>query len=242
MTEPQKHELELLKGAANEPYEKGKGKWSRLLKVLQLSTIYVPAIQEILKQGKWQNQPNPIGYVRKAAVRRAVRHGLVEIRRKRGQEALPPEISSEHERLGEEYKLITELCDLDNQQKRQPLVRILSQEVLNREVVREAEEVDWEKVARLANLDPGERIVLDLKLMGLRWREAIAACLTAADRSILNTAWRRFDRHKNVVKEALLTGKAQHVVRKISLPELDLMFTEGEDGRVKIFFRKAGSR
>ena len=167
MTEPQKHELELLKGAADEPYEKGKGKWSRLLKVLQLSTIYVPAIQEILKQGKWQNQPNPIGYVRKAAVRRAVRHGLVEIRRKRGQEALPPEISSEHERLGEEYKLITELCDLDNQQKRQPLVRILSQEVLNREVVREAEEVDWEKVARLANLDPGERIVLDLKLMGV---------------------------------------------------------------------------
>jgi len=242
MTEPQKHELELLKGAANEPYEKGKGKWSRLLKVLQLSTIYVPAIQEILKQGKWQNQPNPIGYVRKAAVRRAVRHGLVEIRRKRGQEALPPEISSEHELLAEEYRLITELCDLDNQQKRQPLVRILSQEVLNREVVREAEEVDWEKVARLANLDPGERIVLDLKLMGLRWREAIAACLTAADRSILNTAWRRFDRHKNVVKEALLTGKVQHIVRKTSLPELELMFTEGEDGRVKIFFRKIGSR
>ena len=207
MTEPQKHELELLKGAANEPYEKGKGKWSRLLKVLQLSTAYVPAIQEILKQGKWQNQPNSIGYVRKAAVRRTVRHGLVEIRRKRGHEALPPEISSEHERLGEEYKLITELCDLD-QQKRQPLVRLLSQEVLNREVVKEAEEVDWERVARLANLDPGERIVLDLKLMGLKWREAIAACLTAADRSILNTAWRRFDRHKNVVKQAPPHGQS----------------------------------
>jgi len=129
------------------------------------------------------------------------------------------------------------LCDLQVEPNRERIADILSAEVLN-----EHQEVDWEKVAKLANLDPGERIVLDLKLMGLSFREAIGACVTAEDRNILNTAWRRFDRHKHVVKQALLTGKPQHIMRKGSVPELELMFTEGEDGRLKIFFKKVVSK
>lgn len=242
MTEQQKHELELLKALANKPYEKVKAKWSRLLKALHLSSTYVPAVQEILKQGKWRKQLKPVAYVRKAAVRWAVRHGLADIRRRPGRGARASRIS-EHESLDEEYKLISELCELEDQRKRQRIVDLLSVEVLNEELLNtegltEDEEVNWEKAATLANLDPGERIVLDLKLMGLSFREAIAACLTAEDRNILNTAWRRFDRHKNVVKQTLLTGKTQHIRRKGSVPELELMFTEGDDGRLKIFFKK----
>jgi hypothetical protein len=240
MTEQQNRELELLKAVANESYEKAKAKWSRLLKALYLSPSFVPAIQEILKQGKWRNQPKPVAYVRKAAVRWAVRYGLVDIRRKAGKEVLA--IAGEHEPLEEEYKLISELCDFEDQRKHQQILHLLSAEVLNAEVMNEDEGVNWEKVTRLANLDPGERIVLDLKLMGLNWREAIAACLTAEDRKILNTAWRRFDRHKSVVKQALLTGKPQHSVRKTSVPDLELMFTEGDDGRLKIFLKKVGSK
>lgn len=237
MTQQQKHELELLKEQANEPYESVKPKWSRLLKALHLSKAYVPAIEEILKHGRWQNQLKPVAYLRKSAVRWAVRHGVTEIRRKRGQEALPPQVSRKQEPLGEERKLILELCELNDDPKGPPILHFLSAEVLN-----EHEEVNWEKVATLANLDPGERIVLDLKVMGLSWREAIAACLTAEDRKILNTAWRRFDRHKNVVKQALLSGKPQHILRKGSVPELELMFAEGEGGRLKIFFKEIVSK
>ncbi|HKT48995.1 MAG TPA: hypothetical protein VJV96_01795 [Candidatus Angelobacter sp.] len=242
MSEQQKRELELLKAVADEPYENAKVKWNRLLKALHLSRTYVPGIKEILTHGKWRNQPGPVAYVRKAAVHWAVRHGLADIRRKPGKEVPTAWTSSEHDSFDEEHRLISELCEVEDQRKPQRLVHLLSQEVLDREVLSEAEAVDWEKVATLAILDPGERIVLDLKLIGLSWREAIAACLAAEDRKILNTAWRRFDRHKGSVKQALLTGRPQHILRKGSVPGLELMFTEGEDGRLKIFFKRVRSR
>jgi hypothetical protein len=233
MTEPKKYELELLKAAAHERYEKGKGKWSRLLKALYLSPTYVPAILEILGQGKWRNQTNPIAYVRKTAVRWAVQHGLAEIRRKSSRHGLTPELDA----LREEHRLISELCQFDDEQEGQQIVDRLSPEVVN-----EHREVNWEKAAKLANLDPGEKIVLDLRLMGLSWRDSVAACLTHEDRTILNTAWRRFDRHKDLLKQVLLTGKAQEIRRTASVPELELMFTEGEEQRLKIFFKKSASR
>jgi hypothetical protein len=168
-----------------------------------------------------------------------VRHGLAEIRRTSGKEAPASEINSmreDHSR-SEEDKLILELCQFDNQRKDEPVVGRLSADVMNEDA-----EVNWEKVAHLADLDSGEKIVLDLKLMGLSWRDAIAACLTAEDRTILNTAWRRFDRHKKVLKEALLTGKHQHVRRTASVPALELMFSEGEDQRLRIFLKRIISR
>jgi len=104
------------------------------------------------------------------------------------------------------------------------------------------EEVNWEKVADLADLDAGERIVLELRLMGLGWRDAIAACLTADDRAILHSAWRRFDRHKDVLKQVLLTAKPHRAKRIARGPEVEMMFTETEEGRLKIFFKKVVSR
>jgi hypothetical protein len=240
MTQPKKYELELLKAAAHERYEKGKGKWSRLLKALYLSPTYVPAIQEILGQAKWRNQTNPIAYVRKAAVKWAVQHGIVEIRRKSSKDASTYEINregGERDTVAQEYRLISELCQFGEEQEDQQIVDRLSPGVVN-----EHREVNWEKAANLANLDPGEKIVLDLRLMGLRWRDSVAACLTHEDRTILNTAWRRFDRHKDLLKQVLLTGKAQEIRRTASVPELELMFTEGEEQRLKIFFKKSASR
>ena len=237
MTEPQKYELELLQAAAHERYEKGKGKWSRLLKALYLSSTYVPAIQEILSQGKWQNQINPIAYVRKAAVRWALQQGLAEIRRKSSKHVSTSEISGESDTLKEEHRLISELCQFGDEQEQQQIVDQLSPEVVN-----EHREVNWERAANLANLDSGEKLVLDLKLMGLSWRDSVAACLTHEDRTILNTAWRRFGRHKDLLKQVLLTGKAREIRRTASVPELELMFTEGEEQRLKIFFKRAASR
>lgn len=240
MTEPQKYELELLKAAAHERYEKGKGKWSRLLKALYLSPTYVPAIQEVLAQGEWRNQTNPIAYVRKASVRWAVQHGLAEIRRKSSRHQWTSEVHptrSEADALVEEYRLISELCQLGDEHEGQQIVNRLSPEVVN-----EHREVNWEKAAKSANLDSGEKIVLDLKLMGLSWRDSVAACLTHEDRKILNTAWRRFDRHKDLLKQVLLTGKAQEIRRTASVPELELMFTEDEDQKLKIFFKRAASQ
>jgi hypothetical protein len=233
MTEPKKYELDLLKAAAHERYEKDRGKWSRLLKTLYLSPTYVPAIQEILGQGKWRNQTNPIAYVRKTAVTWAVQHGLAEIRRKSSRHGLTPELDA----LREEHRLISELCQFGDEQEGRQIVDRLSPEVVN-----EHREVNWEKAATLANLDPGEKIVLDLRLMGLSWRDSVAACLSHEDRTILNTAWRRFDRHKDLLKQVLLTGKAQEIRRTASVPELELMFTEGEEQRLKIFFKKSPSR
>lgn len=232
MIQSQKYEMELLKAAAHERYEKGKNKWSRLLKALYLSPAYVPAIQEILRHGKWRNQTNPIAYVRKAAVKWAVQRGMVEIRRKSSRHG-----ASEGDALKEEYRLVSELCQFGDGQEAQQIVDRLSPEVVN-----EHGEVNWEKAANLANLDPGEKIVLDLRLMGLSWRDSVAACLTHEDRTILNTAWRRFDRHKDLLKQVLLTGKAQEIRRTASVPELELMFTESQEQRLKIFFKKAASR
>jgi hypothetical protein len=240
MTELRKHELELLKAAANQPYEKGKAKWNRLIKVLHLPVKWVPGIQETLRQGKWRNQTSPIAYVRKAAARWAVQNGLVEIRRKPGKEVLASELNSkrsEDDALTEEHKVISELCQFEAQLKWEAIADRLSPEVVD-----EHQEVNWEKVAKLANLDAGERVVLDLKLLGLSWRDSIGACLIPEDRTILNTAWRRFDRHKNVMKQALLTGKHQHTRRIASVPDVELMFTEGDSGRLKIFFRRAASK
>ncbi len=120
MTQSQKYELELLKAAVQERYDESKGKWRRLLKALYLSPTYVPAIQEILGQGKWRNQTNPIAYVRKAAVKRAVQRGIVDTRRKSSRHVLTPEIypkGSEGNPLKEDYRLISELCQFGDEQE-----------------------------------------------------------------------------------------------------------------------------
>jgi hypothetical protein len=233
-----KGEIELLKTVAGQEYEQCKPEWSRLLRALHLAPTYVPAIQEMLRDSRWSGKSNPIGYVRNGAVRWAVRHGLVEARRKPSKEVLASELNftdGDGEPLGHDDKLGLALCQFDETSVRESIVDYLPAEVVDEF----HEEVNWDKVADLAGLDPGERIVLDLRLMGLGWRDALEACLTEDDRAILYAAWRRFDRHKEVLKQVLLTAKA-HRARRIegSGEEYELMFTENEEGRLKIFFKR----
>jgi hypothetical protein len=69
-------------------------------------------------------------------------------------------------------------------------------------------EVKWDRVADMAQMDSGERIVLQLRLKGLERDLALAACYTDEDRKILQAAWKRFDRHKELFKEVLMSGKS----------------------------------
>ena len=69
-------------------------------------------------------------------------------------------------------------------------------------------EVKWDHVADMAQMDAGERIVLKLRLSGLERDVALAACYTEEDRKILQAAWKRFDRHKDLFKQVLMSGKS----------------------------------
>lgn len=212
------------------------------MRALHLAPSYVPAIQEMLRDSRWKEKSNPIGYVRNGAVRWAVRHGLVDARRKPGKEVLASELNFTDgggEPLGHDDVLGFALCQFDDAPVRESIVDYLPAEVVDEF----HEEVNWEKVAELAGLDTGERMVLDLRLMGLGWRDALEACLTEDDRTILHSAWRRFDRHKEVLKQVLLTAKP-HRARRLegAGEEYELMFTETEEGRLKIFFKKLVSK
>jgi hypothetical protein len=60
--------------------------------------------------------------------------------------------------------------------------------------------IDWDRTAELAGLDAGERIVLDLQLMGLGRERALSLCYTDDDRKLLQAAWKRFVRHKEALR------------------------------------------
>jgi hypothetical protein len=107
-------------------------------------------------------------------------------------------------------------------------------------------EVEWDRVAQLAGMDAGERIVLTLQRIGLGRRAALATCFTEDDRRLLEAAWKRFDRRKDTLKEVLLSGKAMparqaHGARLTAedpLSQLELIFIELPEGGMKISFKK----
>ena len=75
-------------------------------------------------------------------------------------------------------------------------------------------EVKWDHVADMAQMDSGERIVLKLRLSGLERDLALAACYTDEDRKLLQAAWKRFDRHKDLFKQVLMSGKSVPTQRR----------------------------
>jgi hypothetical protein len=100
--------------------------------------------------------------------------------------------------------------------------------------------VQWEQAADLAEMDPGERIVMDLQMIGFGREGAMAACSTEDERRFLQAAWRRFDRHKGALSESLQSGES-HTARRVQgapQPPMELLFLETPDGGLKISFRK----
>ena len=81
-------EIELLDVVGTKRFEACETEWRELLGRLRLGLSYVPAIETVVRQGQWKSRPNPMAYVRKGAVRCAVRMGIVDIQPRQNVEVL----------------------------------------------------------------------------------------------------------------------------------------------------------
>jgi hypothetical protein len=247
-------QIELLTTLSSEPFSACEEQWKQLLRSLFLPIAYVPAIQAVLEKGRWKSQPDPMAYVRKGSLRCAVRLGIVDVRRNHRRETLATDLNFKdadgkplghddrlgfalHRRdeqfrtgLGAEYGSIYDEDDITNR---------LPRAVLDKNL-----EVKWDQVAEMAQMDSGERIVLELQRRGLGRRGALAACYTDEDKKLLEAAWRRFDRKKEVLKEVLQSGKAiptkRHGVNAGDGPpvQVEMVLIEVPGKGMKISFRK----
>jgi hypothetical protein len=232
---------------SKEPFEKCELAWQEVLQLLRLPPKFVPAIQVILKQGGWRKQPNPAAYIRKAAVRCAVRQQVIDPPvRHSAREVLASDLS--YRDLDGELLPHDERLDMasteyerrfgsyhDEGDYRRPIDRV------SRALIKDGKTI-WSRVADLAGLDPGERIVLELQSrLHLGREQALAMCLTDSDRRILQAAWKRLERHRKTVKKVLLSGeshKSRRINSKEHIWEVQLMFIQTSDGGVKFSLAK----
>ena len=71
-------QLNILKRAATDPPKLNDEEIVALMKSLPLPLCYFSAVQEAVRQGKWRNARNPVGYIRTVAERQAPRIGLAD--------------------------------------------------------------------------------------------------------------------------------------------------------------------
>lgn len=219
-------EIELLTTLSTQPFTACEDQWKQLLHNLFLPMAYIPAIQAVLDKGRWKTQPDPMAYVRKGSLRSAVRLGIVDVRRNLRRETLATDLNfkdADGKPLGHDDRLGTALHRHDEQFRsglgaeygsiydEDVITNRLPQAVLDKNL-----EVKWDQVADMAQMDSGERIVLKLRLSGLERDTALASCYTDDDRKILQAAWKRFDRHKDLFKEVLLSGKSSPRQRQVT--------------------------
>jgi len=211
-------EIELLTALSTQPFSACEAQWLQLLRSLYLPIAYIPAIQAVLEKGRWKSQPDPMAYVRKGSLRCAVRLGILDVRRNLHRETLATDLNfkdGEGKPLGHDDRLGTALHRQDEKFRtglgaeygsiydEDDITNRLPRAVLDKNL-----EVKWDRVAEMAQMDSGERIVLRLRLIGLERDAALATCYTEDDRKILQAAWKRFDRHKDLFKEVLMSGKS----------------------------------
>jgi hypothetical protein len=239
---------ELLNAVAERPYEECEAEWKKLLKALRLGLYYVLPVQDVLRQGRWKGKANPLGYVRTAAVRTAVRMGLVDVKPPENLEVLASDLSYrdwDGKELDHDEKLGVALYEFEEKHRANhewpAASHLLASEVLEEGMEGEGmDEVAWERVAELAGLDPEERLVLELRMIGFSRPAALEACLRDEDRRVLRAAWRRFERHSETIKKVLQSGRP-HAAQRLKAnagPEMELMFAETPDNRLKIFFQR----
>jgi hypothetical protein len=210
-------EIDLLTTLSTQPFSTCEAQWEQLLRSLFLPISFVPAIQAVLEKGRWKSQPDPMAYVRKSSLRCAVRLGILDVRRNVRREVLATDLNfkdADGKSLGHDDRLGTALHRRDEQFRTGLGAEHGSiydeDDITNRlpsSVLDENLEVKWEQVADMAQMDSGERIVLKLRLSGLERDLALAACYTDQDRKLLQAAWKRFDRHKELFKQVLMSGK-----------------------------------
>lgn len=228
---------------AAQPFESCEAEWKEVLGGLRLGVLYVPAIQSVLKEGRWKSASDPMTYIRKSSVRAAVRLGIVDIRPNQDREVLACELQFEDEEgnaLDHDDKLGTALHRYEERFGRDyGGDSHLAEERLPEALFNEELDINWEQAGGLAGLDAGERLVLDLQVIGFGREAALRACLTDEDRRYLQAAWKRFQRNKERLSEVLQSGKkgqAKHAHAEV--PELELIFVETEEGELKISFKR----
>ena len=70
----------IIEWAASTPVAGHEAEWIRFVtEHLGLEAAYLPAVQEVLTQGRWRQADNSMGYVKTAAAREAARMGLADI-------------------------------------------------------------------------------------------------------------------------------------------------------------------
>lgn len=266
-------EIDLLTALATQPFSACEAQWQQLLHRLFLPISFVPAIQLVLEKGRWKSQPDPMAYVRKGSLRCAARLGILDVRRNSRREVLatdlsfkgaggksrPPNKMNHDDRLGTVLHRHDEQFRTGLGAERGSIYD--EDDITNRlpsSVLDDNLEVKWDQIADMVQMDSGERIVLKLRLSGLERDVALAACHTEEDRKLLQAAWKRFDRHKDLFKQVLMSGKSLHtqrsqightqqVRRKQPLttddtpgatPQLEMVLIQLPQGGMKISFRK----
>lgn len=251
-------EIDLLTTLSTQPFSACEAQWQQLLHRLFLPISFVPAIQSVLEKGRWKSQPDPMAYVRKGSLRCAARLGILDVRRNVRREVLATDLSfkdADGKSLGHDDRLGTALHRHDEQFRTglgadhgsmyDDIADRLPASVLDDNL-----EVKWDQIADMAQMDSGERIVLKLRLSGLERDLALAACYTDEDRKLLQAAWKRFDRHKDLFKQVLMSGKSVPTQRRVNqttpakdtpgaAPQLEMVLIELPQGGMKISFRKS---
>jgi len=259
-------EIDLLTTLTTQPFSACQSQWEQLLHRLFLPMSFVPAIQSVLEKGRWKSQPDPMAYVRKGSLRCAARLGILDVRRNVRREVLATDLSfkdTDGKSLGHDDRLGAALHRHDEQFRtglgaergsiydEDNIINRLPASLLDGNL-----EVKWERIADMAQMDSGERIVLQLRLKGLERDVALAACYTEEDRKLLQAAWKRFDRHKDLFKQVLMSGKSlannrpqTHPADRVSAttpsndtpgatPQLEMVLIQLPQGGMKISFRK----
>ena len=229
-----------LEELAGKPYEGWEELWHKVLKALRVSFYYVLPIQELLKLDVWKAKPNPLNYMRKSAKRMARRMGLAGTRRDREREVLACELTYtgvKQGKGGHDDKLGVAL--LQHEKKHGPddgplPAMLYPPEVLTPNLQR----IDWGRVAAMADLDEGERLVLELRRTGFSRPLLMQACLCDFDRKILQAAWRRLDRKRLLLKKIIKTGKGEPARRLETRERWQMCLMEMEDKTYRIFFRE----
>jgi hypothetical protein len=217
MTEDKRAELiTIFEAAAGMPIKGHDTEWLRLLDLLKLPGFLIPAVKEALKQGRWRQSRNPRAYIKIVAQREALGMGLVDyaddpntVTADAGGQPLeldvlafaangfgPIKTSSGawHQGSGE----FSDDYQNDYNEFGEHLTTLL--ERLGQRIPRElrkpeTDRPDWVKIAELAELDEGERLVLTCRLWGISRDVAIAGQAAEEDKRWIQAAWKRFDRN-----------------------------------------------
>jgi hypothetical protein len=241
------HANRLLETIAGKSYEECEPEWKEFLRLVRLQVSFVPAVQIILRQGRWRNQPNPLAYVRKGAIWCAIREGMVDVPQGgASREVLASDLTYRDpngDLLPHDERLDMAVVDYEErfgsryyEGYSSPLERV-SHSLAPEDTMG----VDWDQAADLAGLDAGERLVLDVRRFGVSREHALSICYTELDRKLLQAAWKRFERHRTTLKRVLLSGvahKSRRIRQVCGEDGLEPVFVEMPDHSLKISFQK----